>query len=400
MAAAPSLHLVGISHHTADVAIRERLVLSPEEIAGRLEIEAAAGRSLVILSTCNRLEFYWWGEGDQEHHLRALAAERDLPLEPELVHRRDGIEAVRHLFGVASGLDSQVLGELEILGQVRRAHRAAAIAGATRPELDLAFAAAVTAGRRARRDPVLGRHPGSVSAAAVAHAAHCFGGSLAGARVVLVGAGQVARGALHALAMQHPRRVVMLGRHSERCAALAAAIPAVNVLVSRWEHLGRELASADLVITATAARRPVLDETVLPSTLAERGTPMVVLDLGVPRNVDPAVRDLRGVHLFDLDDLRLQYCPAVGPAAQALDDARRLLDHEIARFERTLRRRAAAPALAELHRLGAVLAREEAERALAELGLVSEEKSTVVRRMAERLARRLLYPASRAFQDS
>jgi glutamyl-tRNA reductase len=116
--------------------------------------------------------------------------------------------------------------------------------------------------------------------------------------------------------------------------------------------------------------------------------------------VDPAVRDLRGLHLFDLDDLRLQYCPAVGPAAQALDDARRLLDHEITRFERALRRRAAAPALAELHRLGAVLAREEAERALAELGLVSEEKNAVVRRMAERLARRLLYPASRAFQDS
>jgi glutamyl-tRNA reductase len=144
----------------------------------------------------------------------------------------------------------------------------------------------------------------------------------------------------------------------------------------------------------------VLDETNLPDALAGRAAPMVVLDLGVPRNVDPAVRDLPGLHLFDLDDLRLQYCPAEGPASPALDEARRILEHEIGRFERALRRRAAAPALTELHRLGAVLAREEAERALAELGLGSEEKSEIVRRMAERLARRLLYPASRTFQDS
>jgi glutamyl-tRNA reductase len=154
------------------------------------------------------------------------------------------------------------------------------------------------------------------------------------------------------------------------------------------------------VLAATSAHRPVLDETVLSAALAGRTAPMVVLDLGVPRNVDPGLRDLPGLHLFDLDDLRLQHCPAAGPAAPALDEARRVLEHEIGRFERALRRRAAAPALAELHRLGNAMAREEAERALAELGLGSEEKSAVVRRMAERLARRLLYPASRAFPDS
>jgi glutamyl-tRNA reductase len=116
--------------------------------------------------------------------------------------------------------------------------------------------------------------------------------------------------------------------------------------------------------------------------------------------VDLTARDVAGVRVFDLDDLRLQHCPAVGPSAPALDEVGRILDYEVARFDRVLRRRAAGPELAELHRLGALLAREEAERALAELGTMSEEKSAVVRRMADRLARRLLYPASRSLRDS
>jgi glutamyl-tRNA reductase len=127
---------------------------------------------------------------------------------------------------------------------------------------------------------------------------------------------------------------------------------------------------------------------------------LLVLDLGVPRNIEPAARDVPGVRLFDLDDLRLQHCPAEGPAAPALEAVGRILERELARLDRALRRRAAAPELAELHRFGAVLAREEAEHALAELGALSEEQSAVVRRMAERLARRLLYPASRTMRES
>jgi glutamyl-tRNA reductase len=398
--AAPALHVVGVSHHTAEVGMRELLALPAEEIANRLRGEAAKGRSLVILSTCNRFELYWWGEDDQESQLWSLATQRRANLQPATVYRFDGLEAVRHLFAVASGLESQMLGELEILSQVRRAHRLAAVAGSTRPELDLAFAAAITAGRRTRRESVLGRHPGSVSSAAVQHAAQCFGGSLAGRNVLLLGAGQVGGGVLRALAGQRPRSVVLVGRNLERCAAVATAVASLRPRVSTWECLQPELAAAEVVFAATAAHQPVLDAATLPDALTGRATPMLVLDLGVPRNVDPAVRDLPGLHLFDLDDLRLQYCPVGGPAAPALDEARRVLDHEIARFERALRRRAAAPALAELHRLGAALAREEADRALAELGLVSEQESEVVRRMAERLARRLLYPASRAFEDS
>jgi glutamyl-tRNA reductase len=354
-----------------------------------------------MLSTCNRLELYWWGNADQAAQLQRLAAERGVELTAPMVYRRDGMDALRHLFMVAAGLDSQVMGELEVLGQVRRAHQLAAAAGATSLELDLAFAAAVAAGRRARRETVLGRHPASVSSAALRHAERCLGGSLAGVTVLLLGAGEVAAGALRELDGRPVRQVTVLSRRGERCAALAASVPGVHAVATGWDRLADELAGTDLLIAATAARRPVLDAAALAHAVAARpARSMLVLDLGVPRNVDPAARDLPGLRLFDLDDLRLQHCPAVGPAAPALDDARRVLEHELARFDRALRRRAAAAELAELHRLGAALAREEAERALVELGETSEEKSAVVRRMADRLARRLLYPASRTLPEN
>jgi glutamyl-tRNA reductase len=239
-----------------------------------------------------------------------------------------------------------------------------------------------------------------VSSAALEHAERCLGGSLGGASVVVLGAGEVAGGVLRALEGRGARRVALVSRRSERCIALVASTPGANVVAVGWDRLEDELAEADLAITATGSRRPVLGAAALVRALAGRDTRgLVVLDLGVPRNVDPAARDLSGVRLFDLDDLRLQHCPAVGPAAPALDEAARVLDREIARFDRALRRRAAAPELAELHRLATALAREEAERALAELGAMPEHKSAVVRRMAERLVRRLLYPASRTLRD-
>jgi glutamyl-tRNA reductase len=257
MSRSPALHLVGISHHTADVAVRERLALSTEEIARRLEAEAARDRSLVVLSTCNRLELYWWGDAEQEWHLRSLAAERDVALNPMLLYRRDGAEAVRHLFTVAAGLDSQVMGEVEILGQVRRAHQLAAGFGATTWELDLAFTAAVSAGRRARRDTLLGSHPSSVSAAALQHAAHCLGGSLADRNVLVLGAGEVAGGVLRALQEHGAGRVALLSRRGERCATLAAAVPRANAVALGWERgTGARGASSTRLGTGPRGGRP------------------------------------------------------------------------------------------------------------------------------------------------
>jgi glutamyl-tRNA reductase len=392
------LHLAGVSHHTADVSIRERLVLSPEEIGAWLDRERHCGRSLVVLSTCNRLELYWWGDHDQEGALRAMARERGLPLDARSIYRRDGLPALSHLFLVAAGLDSQVLGEHEILGQMRRAHEQARTAGTTTWELDAAFTAALAAGRRARHETALGRHPASVATASVAHAKRCAGGSFADKQVLVLGAGEAAEGVLHALGAEPSGGVVVLARTAERRDTLIAGRPASS---APWESLPEALARADVVFAATAAAEPVLSCASLAAALASRpARALVVIDLAVPRNADPAARDVAGVRLFDLDDLRLQHCPAAVSSAPALEEAEALVRAEVAQFRKMLRTRAAAPHLAELHRLGERLAQEEADRTLAELGTLSEGQQELVRQMAERLVRRLLYPASRKIRES
>jgi glutamyl-tRNA reductase len=392
------LHLAGISHHTADVGVREQLVLPAEAIAAWLDGEQKAGRSLVVVTTCNRLELYWWGDHDQEGGIRAIARERGMPLDPRAVYRRDGLPALTHLFLVAAGLDSQVVGEHEILGQLRRAYEEARSRGTTTWELEAAFSAALSAGRRVRRESGLGRHPDSVASAAVAHAKRCAGGSLADRSILVLGAGEVAEGVVRALEVEACGAVLVLGRTAERAEALANSAAAA---CSGWDTLPEALAQADVIFAATAAPRPVVSDSGLAQAIRVRsGCPIVVLDLAVPRNVEPAARDVPGVRLFDLDDLRLQHCPAAVGSSPALERAEALIRDEVAQFRKALRSRAAAPHLAELHRLGEHLAGEEAGRALAELGPLSEEQQEIVRHMAERLVRRLLYPASRKIREN
>jgi glutamyl-tRNA reductase len=386
-----------VSHHTADVGLRGRLALVPEETVDWLERERDAGRTLVLLSTCNRFELYWWGDDDQDRRLRAIAAARGFTLHPSAVYHRDGAPAVRHLFTVAAGLDSQVFGESEILGQVRRAHELAQKSGSSCWQLDAVFCAAVGAGRRVRHETSLGRHPASVSSAALAHAKLCWNGSLEGRSILVLGAGEAAEGVLRALEHEAVGPVTVLNRTAERAHALAATWEAGS---ADWEDLSSALARADVLCAATASPEPVVTAAMLEAALAVRGgRPIVVLDLAVPRNVEPAARDVAGVRLFDLDDLRLQHCPVTTGIAPAIDQAERILREEFVRFRAALRSRAAAPHLAELHRLGERLAEEEAERALAELESLSEREREVVRQMAGRLTRRLLYPASKAIRE-
>ena len=170
-----SLHVVGISHHTAGVALREQFSLSPAEVTAWLERARDSGRTALLLSTCNRCELYWYGDGDHEASFREFARVRGIGDEVAL-ERWEGLGAVHHIFTVAAGLDSQVLGETEILGQVRRAYDLARAAGTTAHDMDLVFSAALSAGRRVRRETMLGRHPSSVSAAAVEIMAECWAG--------------------------------------------------------------------------------------------------------------------------------------------------------------------------------------------------------------------------------
>lgn len=213
-----SFHLVGVSHHTADVEVRERLAFTPAEAAALLASERPQGHSTLLLSTCNRTELYWSGDHDLEGWFRELARSRGAELDGAMV-RRDGTEAVRHLFAVAAGLHSQILGESEILGQVRRACELARSAGTLGRDMEHVFHAAVNAGRRVRRETRIGRHPASVSSAAVEVGLSLAGGTAA--RALVLGAGEVAEGALRALRELNAGPATVASRNPDRALALA-----------------------------------------------------------------------------------------------------------------------------------------------------------------------------------
>jgi glutamyl-tRNA reductase len=383
-----AFHVIGVSHRTAPVSVREQLVLTPGETAAWLERHRAAGRGVAILSTCNRFEIYWSGEDDLEPWFRQFARDRGVELGAAFT-RLNGASCARHLFRVAAGLDSQILGETEILGQVRRAHRAAQ----TSREINAMFEAAITAGRRIRQETSLGRHPASVSSAAVDVALTALADSRP-PTVMILGAGEVATGVLRALVERGTRRVTLVNRHPERAAKVAARW---GVESRPWVELGSLLATTDLLFVATGAKHALVG--VADVAAAGRVSDLVVLDLAVPRNVETAVRDLPGVRLFDLDDLERLRCPAAGQTSIAVVVAERIIEHELARLTVSLRGRAAVPGLAELHRFGQLVAREEADRALAGLPELSDTERLVVRDMAERLVRRVLYPVSRAVRE-
>lgn len=374
----------------ASVEERERFAFSQSEVEALLDEQRLSRHPSLLLSTCNRCELYWAGDLDLEPWFRDLARAR-APVPDSLLVRYDGLAAVRHLFVVTAGLDSQILGETEILGQVRRAYDAARVAGTTTGEMDLILSAALCAGRRIRAETMLGRHPASVSSAAVDLIADRWG-EIGSRPVLVLGAGKAAEGVLRALNARGASSVTLLNRRRVRARALAEAWGAA---VAEWEELDQRIEQADLVLVGTASARPVLSQAQLARATSARATQLVVMDLGVPRNVEPTARAIGGIELLDLDDLQRLCCPSAGAPSAALDEAERVLDDELVRLGLSLQSRQVAPKLAELHRLGVELAEQESSRALAQLGNLSEADREVVRQMADRLVRRVLYPVSR-----
>jgi glutamyl-tRNA reductase len=212
---------------------------------------------------------------------------------------------------------------------------------------------------------------------------------------VVLGAGEAAEGVLRSLHLTGATHVHLVNRNPERARTLASAWGAS---AHGWEELDQLLRPADLLFVATAASRPVLSAEQLAVLTAGRAAPLVTMDLSVPRNVEPDARTLGGVRLIDLDDLQRLCCPAAGTAAAAFQDAERVVDEELARLEQQLRGLAAAPRLAELHRHGAQVAEQEAAWALAQLEDLTEQQRLVVKEMADRLVRRVLYPVSRSMR--
>jgi len=347
------LRMLGVSFRTAPVAVREALGFDRHAAADLLREVATAspGQGFALLSTCNRTEFYTSGPAVAAGVAAWMAAVRrrhpGAPILHADCHRyeRAGSDAVRHLARVASGLDSAVLGDLQILGQVREAARRAEAAGSLDETLRRAFQAASRAGRRARSRTRIGHGAAGVgSALARTVVRHAVVRALPGApRVLVLGAGELAREAAHQLAKQADADLVFVNRTWTRAREVAdhcggRALP--------WESLERELAAADVVVAATTAPEPVLGAATLAAAFRARaGRAWLVVDAGLPRNVEPTA----GVELVDLDAIREDRERVLEARRGAVPEVERLVAAEVQDFEAWLRARPLEDALRSLY---------------------------------------------------
>ncbi|HWO70197.1 MAG TPA: glutamyl-tRNA reductase [Actinomycetota bacterium] len=389
-----------LSHRTLPIRELERVTVPETLLPGALPclLRAPDVREAVILSTCNRTEVYAW-VGDPEAAAREirLFLEGLKGLPPGWTERRGrilvGEEVIRHLFEVAAGLDSMARGEAEIQGQVRAAYRVAAAAGAVGPHLHGLFRWALEAGKRARAATGLSREREGIPRAAV-RAIEAALGALAGREVVVVGSGRIAAGSVRALARAGARPRVV-ARRAETARELAERFGGVGLPLAA---LVPAMAAADAVVFATAAPAPLAGPEEISRALAGRDGPLVVVDLGLPRNVDPAVLALRGpIVLYDLERLEREGFTAPGGREAQLAEASEIVLVEAERCVAWFRSRPADRVVAAIQARAARIARAEAEDALRRIPGLDERQREAVARAIHRSVRKVVHlPTVRA----
>jgi glutamyl-tRNA reductase len=397
------LLVLGVSHRTAPVAVRERLAVVPEAMATALGEMAAlpSVREAALLSTCNRVEIYAAIDGDGDRAAQGLgealakrAGVASLELAAHLYERRDA-EAVLHLFRVASSLDSLVLGEPQILGQTKQALEAALQHKSAGAILNTCFQRAFRVAKRVRRETGIARNPVSVSSVAIDLARNVFGG-FERKQVLVVGAGKMSELAARTLRAQGATLTVT-NRTRARADELASAYGAA---VRDWSELPAALTAADIVIASTGAQRPVLTLEMLRQVQrARRGRPLFLLDIAVPRDVEPEAGKLDGIYLFDIDDLQKVSAEHRDERRNEAADAEAIVAQELDRFVKAWRGRQLGPTVTAFrtHVLG--LAQAEAARVMAANPGLGERERKLLAELAESFAKKLLHTPQMALRN-
>jgi glutamyl-tRNA reductase len=377
--------LVGVSHHGAAVELRERVALRHEEAKAVASQLASAAGEAVCLSTCNRTELYVAHDDDVPAEVPATSVL--LEREPDLanaLYRLSDEAAALHLFRVAAGLDSLVPGEGEILGQVRAAFEA----GATGPILDRLFRQALYAGRKARSQTAIGESPASVSAAAAALAQQVFG-DLDGRRILLVGAGKVSEQAARNLISRGAEIAVVANRTLDRATELAERFRSAALPLERIED---ELARADVVVSSTSSPDIVLHRDQVERALrARRGRPLFLIDLAVPRDLDPAINELDGCYLYDIDDLEAVVAESLGARRREAATAERIVAEEAEQFRTWQASLDVVPAIASLRARAEEIRQGELAKAEARLGDLSDAERRAVESVTAQIVNKLLH---------
>jgi len=389
---AATLLLVGLSHHTTPLAVRERLALPSADIAAALKVllERAQLGEAMLVSTCNRVEVYASTQDPERAgqavraYLQGLAADADLSSH---LYELAGGAAARHAFRVASSLDSLVVGEPQILGQVKEAFTLANDAGTVGALLGRCISRAFAVAKRVRTETGIAAGAVSVSTIACDLAKSIFG-DLTGRRVVLVGAGEMSEGAAKALSQQGTLLTVV-NRNQERARSVAEACGGEP---REWEQLQSELTNADVVVTSTASPRYVITRELMQSVVrARRHRPLFLIDIAVPRDVDPRVESMDNVFLFDIDDLEKVANQNIAARKREAEQAERIVEEEVSAFEDWQRSLDLTPTLVALRERVRGVIMAELERTLPRLKSLNEAEQRTLTAMAEAMTNKILH---------
>ena len=399
-----SFFVTGMNHVTAPVDMREQLALEEEKVREILSDLAERGLfgEVMILSTCNRVEVYGVAEAPGEARQAAfsrLGAQRGLALrdiEPMLYTKTED-EAVHHVFRVAASLDSMILGEPQILGQVKEAFALAQSSSTVGPLLHSLMSQAFAVAKKIRTETEVGRHAVSVSFAAVELGRKIFG-NLDGKAVLLVGAGEMAELAAKHLVEQGALPVYVANRTRSRAEELARRLGGAAVA---FDDLHGVMATVDVVITSTAAPEPIIRAADVQRALhARRARPLFFIDIGVPRNVEPDVNALDNAFCYDVDDLRSVVDSNLRERQREAQRAEALVTREVERFAARLKELEVAPTIVSLRDKLEAIRRAELEKALARLAGSDEETRRVMEALSQSIVNKILHAPMVKLRDS
>jgi glutamyl-tRNA reductase len=405
------LQMVGCSHHTAGVQIRERLAFNRDQAAEALsrlrsrfpETEA------VLLSTCNRVELYVASQAadacPSHHDVVSFLAEFHGLSPAELFNdlfERTGEDFVRHLFTVAASLDSMVIGEAQILSQVKQAYELATSVAATGPLTNAAFQAALRVAKRVATETAIQQKRVSIPSVAVADFASQFFERFDDKRIVVIGAGEMGEETLRYLIDEGARDIVLVSRNAARAEVLATRLAGAP---RPWDALHPLLVEADLVVSATGSKEPIVSADEFKRIVAERyQRPLMILDLAMPRDFDPAIGDLAGVYLYSIDDLRSACERNRREREKEWPKAERIIEEETRRFMTDLHHRATAPTIRRLKERADEVKAEELARLLNKLGGpdgkgLDPKVRAEITAAFDRVVNKLLHPPLESLRD-
>lgn len=392
-----SIVVLGINYHTSPVTLLEKVMIPVPAMSEALRVLSCHSdiREVIVLSTCNRTEVYAVTERYHAAHtdiLEFLCETSGLSADeitPHLYSQFDD-DAVVHLFEVAAGIDSAVLGETEIVGQVREAWDFAMKQGTSRSTLNLLFRYALESGKRARTETGISRSTASFAHAAVEMAAEILG-TLSGKRVLVVGAGEMGEGVAGALSRAGTESITVLNRTVARAEALADKIGA---RVSDFESLENELFTADVVLACTGAGGVIIDHELMARVRHGVSTPILVVDVALPRDVAASVADLPGVTLRDLDNLSDWAQRGIDKRASEVGQVREIIGEEVQRFLLDQTQRQAAPLVAQLREVVESIRIAEIERFESALSAMTPEQRELVESISHGIINKMLHVPS------